>query len=161
LRPSFFKIGLIIVIAGIVWASIIFSDTQKTFQEFRLDTNHSREIGLEFAGFGIGYYKIFIPEFSGDGVFVQILDPKNNVISEKVIETKMSVNYFDFSQGEYTVKISNLSNKKISLEIEFGDTDSENMTFPAVMVIVGVVIILASVYIKMKNYKMAQPDEKI
>ncbi len=161
MKPSLFKIGLIITIVGIIWASIIFSETQKTFQEFTLDTNHSREIGLEFAGLGIGYYKIFIPEFSGDGVFVQILDPKNNVISEKMIETKMSVNYFDFNQGKHTVKISNLSNEKISLEIEFGNTDSENMTYPAITVLGGIVILLGSVYIKMKNYKIAQPDENI
>jgi len=161
LKPSIFKIGIAITIAGIIWASVIFSDTQKTTQEFTLDTNHSRDMKLEFTSFGIGYYKIFIPKFSGDGVFVQILDSKNNIISEKMIETKMSVNYFDFDQGQHTVKVSNLSNEKISLEIEFGNTDAENMTFPAVTVLSGIIIVLASIYIKMKNYKIAQPDEKI
>lgn len=161
MKPSLFKIGLAITIAGIVWTAFIFSDAQKTTEEFALDTNHSREIELEFAGFGIGYYKIFMPEFSGKGVFVQILDPKNNIVSEKKIETKMSVNYFDFGHGGHTVKVSNLSNEKISLEIEFGSTDSENMTFPAVTVFSGTIIILASAYIKMRNYKIAQPDEKI
>ena len=161
MKPSLFKIGLVLAVAGMIWASIIFSDTQKTIDEFTLDTNHSKEVELAFAGFGIGYYKIFIPEFAGDGVFVQILDAKNNIISEKVIETKLSVNYFDFKQGEYTVKISNISNEKISLEVEFGDTDSENMIYPAIIVVAGVAIILAAAYSKMKNYKMAQPDEKI
>ncbi len=161
MKPSTFKIGLAITVAGMIWASVIFSETQKTIEEFALDTNHSREIELRFAGFGIGYYKIFMPEFSGDGVFVQILDTKNNVISEKKIETKMSVNYFDFSQGEHTVKVSNLSSKKVSLQVEFGSTDSENMTFPAVTVLLGVIVMLVSIYIKMKNYKIAQPDEKI
>jgi len=161
LKASLFKIGLIITISGIVWASVVFSDAQKTIEDITLETNHSREINLEFAGFGIGYYKIFIPEFSGNGVYVQILDSKNNIISEKMIETKMSVNYFDFNQGKHTVKISNLSNEKISLEIEFGNTDSENMTYPAITVLSGIIAILVGGYIKMKNYKIAQPDENI
>ena len=159
--PSLFKIGLIITISGIIWASVLFSDTQKISQEITLDVNHSKEIELEFLGFGIGYYEIFIPNFSGNSVFVQILDPKNNIISEKIIETKMSVNYFNFNQGEYTVKISNISNEIISLKTEFGNTDSENMIYPAIVVFSGIIILLIAGYIKLKNYKIAQPDEKI
>ena len=161
MKLSLFRIGLIITVAGIIWASVLFSDTQKTIQEIKLETNHSKEIKLEFSGLGIGYYKIFIPEFAGRGVFVQVLDPKNNIISEKIIETKMSVNYFDFSRGGHTVKISNIANEKISLEIEFGNTDSENMIYPAITILGGIVMILVASYIKLKNYKIAQPDEKI
>ena len=62
---------------------------------------------------------------------------------------------------DYTVKISNISNEIISLKTEFGNTDSENMIYPAIVVFSGIIILLIAGYIKLKNYKIAQPDEKI
>lgn len=155
------KIGLVIMISGVIWTSTVFLQAERTAGEMVLHTNHSGETQLQFAGTGIGYYKIYFPQYSGDGVFVQILDDKNNVISEKMVETKMAVNYFDHSNGRHTAKISNLSEGKITLEIEFGSTNSEELTHPGIVIIAGTAIMLVAAYMKMKNYKMAQPDENI
>ena len=47
-----------------------------------------------------------MPEFSGEEIFVQVLDTKNNIMQEQMIQTKMSVSYFDFNEnGIYTLKV--------------------------------------------------------
>ena len=149
------------MISGIIWTSIVFMQAEKTTDNIELQTNHSNEIALQFSESGIGYYKIYMSQYLGSGVFVQILDDKNNIISEKMIETKMSINYFDYSNGKHTIKISNLAENKIILEIEFGSTNSEELVYPGTPIIIGTAILLVALYNKMKNYKMAHPDENI
>lgn len=156
---SIFRIGLILSIIGVVWISITFSDSEKISQTIDINSNHAHEIELTFSDRGIGYYKIFIPDFTGNRIFIQILDQKNNIISEKMIETKMSLNYFDFNQGEYTIRISNIAEQKQSLDVEFGNTGSEEMIYPGIMLALGVLLILIVAFNKMKNYNTAQPDE--
>src|SRR3989338_1369159 len=103
-----------------------------------------------------------MPEFVGNQIFVQILDRNQNIISEEIIQTKMSVGYFDFEKsGSYTAKITNPSENQINLQIEFGDANSENMISPGVMILVGAVMIIVSSYMKLKNYSIEQPDENI
>ena len=71
-----------------------------------LKQSNSFELKSEFIGADIGFYKVYMPEFTGEEVFVQILDTKDNVIQEERIQTKMSVGYFDFNEnGMYTVKL--------------------------------------------------------
>src|SRR3989338_6297033 len=103
-----------------------------------------------------------MPEFSGEQIFVQILDKNQNIISEESVQTKMSVGYFDFEKsGIYTIKITNPSENQINLQVEFGDANSENMISPGVMILVGAIMIIASSYMKLKNYNIEQPDENI
>ena len=103
-----FKIGIILSIIGIIWISAIFIESNKISEEFILESQHSHKIQIDLEGAGIGYYKIFMPEFLKYEIFVQVLDENKNIISEKNIETKMSVSYFDFEQsGKYTTNIVN------------------------------------------------------
>ena len=117
---------------------------------------------MNFKGKGIGYYKVFMPEFAGNQVFVQILDKNQNIISEDIIQTKMSVGYFDFEKsGIYTIKITNPTENQINLKIELGDASSDAMIPPGVMILVGAVMIIVSSYMKLKNYRIEQPDKNI
>ncbi|KFM17524.1 hypothetical protein SCCGRSA3_00362 [Marine Group I thaumarchaeote SCGC RSA3] len=162
MKVSLFKIGLVLVIVGMVWISVIFADTQKIQEQATLKQSSSFEIKSQFTGTDIGFYKVYMPEFSGQEVFVQILDVKDNVIQEQIIQTKMSVGYFDFSEdGTYTVKVANLAKSQVDLEIEFGDTNSKNMTSPGILTLIGSIAMIVMSYLKIKNYKMAQPDENI
>ena len=145
-----------------IWISFVFLQVDRISEEIVLKSSNSHDIELNFNGKGIGYYKVFMPEFSGDQVFVQILDKNQNIISEESIHTKMSVGYFDFEKsGIYTAKITNPSENQINLQIEFGDTNSENMISPGVMILVGAVMIIVSSYLKLKNYSIEQPDKNI
>ena len=103
-----------------------------------------------------------MPEFAGEEIFVQILDTKENVIAEQIVQTKLSVGYFDFNEnGEYTLKITNIAKNQIDVQIEFGNTNSQKMLPSGIMVLVGALIMMIMSYMKIKNYKIEQPEENI
>jgi len=157
-----FKIGIILSVIGIIWTSIIFVESNKISEEFTLESQHSHKIQLNFEGEGIGYYKILMPEFLKYKIFVQVLDESGNIISEKNVETKMSVSYFDFDQsGKYTVNIVNILKHPIGIEIELGNTKVEEMVYSGIMTFVGGIIIVISSFFKLKNYRIEHPDENI
>ena len=79
-----FKIGIILSMIGIIWISAIFIESNKISEEFILESQHSHKIQIDLEGAGIGYYKIFMPEFLKYKIFVQVLDENKNIISEKV-----------------------------------------------------------------------------
>jgi hypothetical protein len=106
MKVSVFKIGLVMIIIGMIWVSVIFNETEKNHNSTLLKESNSIESKLEFSGVGIGYYKIYIPEFSDENVFVQILDRNLNVIQEQKVNTKFSVAYFDVDKdGTYTNRV--------------------------------------------------------
>ena len=130
--------------------------------QFGFQPPASAEIEMDFKGKDIGYYKIFMPEFSGKGVFIQILDENNNVIKDGIVETKMSVGYFDFEQsGTYSIKLANLSEKQMVVELEFGDTNGREMVIPGIVTFAGGLMVVISLYFKLRDYRIAQPDENI
>ena len=156
-----FKVGIGLTILGMVWLSVIFDEGDKILDSFSLKSSDSTEIEMNFEGKDIGFYKIFMPQFSGEGVFVQILDQNQNVISDEIVETKMSVGYFNFEGGTHVVKITNLSNDQINLEVEFGDTNGREMIMPGIVTLAGGLMIVISLYIKLRDYRIEQPDENI
>ena len=162
MKISAFKIGLVLVIIGMVWVSVIFNETEKNHEDTLLKKSSSIESKLEFTGADIGYYKIYMPEFNDESVFVQILDKNLNVIQEQKVNTKFSVGYFDFNKdGVYTIKVANISENTINLQIEFGDTNSQKMVMPGIMILMGSLIMMLISYLKIKNYNIEQPDENI
>ena len=162
MKISAFKIGLVLVVIGMIWVSVIFNETGKNHDSTLLKESNSIESKLEFSGIGIGYYKIYMPEFNNENVFIQILDKNLNVIQEQKVNTKFSVAYFDFDKdGVYTIKVSNISENTIDLQIEFGDTHSQKMVTPGIMILLGSLIMMLVSYLKIKNYNIEQPDENI
>ena len=162
MKVSLLKLGLGLTIVGIIWISFIFVETEKTHDTILLKQSDSFELKLEFTGIDIGFYRVYMSEFSGEEVFVQILDTKDNVIQEQKIQTKMSVGYFDFNEdGIHTVKVTNISKNQINLQVEFGNTNSQQMIPAGILILVGAVTMIVMSYLKIKNYKMAQPDENI
>lgn len=161
-KISLFKIGLILTVIGIVWIGVVFLQAEKNFEIFRLKDSQSLVSNMDLVGAGIGFYKTMMPDFAGESIFLQILDPNGNVIADKQIETKMAVNYFDFlNSGTYTLKATNLSDHEIIIEIEFGNTNSSEIRYPGIILFIGIILIIISAFMKLKNYKIAQPDENI
>ena len=162
MKISPFKLGLGLVIIGIVWTSFVFVETEKVHDSILLKQSNSFELKSEFSGVDIGYYKIYMPEFTGEEIFVQILDTKDNVIQEQRIQTKMSVGYFDFSEnGTHTVKVTNISKNSVDLQVEFGNTNSQKMAPSGIMILVGAILMMIMSYLKIKNYNIEQPEENI
>jgi hypothetical protein len=148
-------------VIGMVWLGVVYNEGDKISENFSLKPSSSAEIEMKFAGQDIGYYRIFMPEFSGTGVFIQILDDNYNVVSDGVVETKMAVAYFDFEGGNYFAKITNLSDEQMNLEVEFGDTNGRDMVVPGIVTLVGGLMVVIVLYFKLRDYRMAQPDENI
>ena len=162
MKVSLFKLGIVLVVIGAVWISLVFVETEKIHNEVFVKQSNSFELESEFYGEDIGYFKVYMPEFSGEAVFVQIIDAKDNVIQAQKIQTKMSVGYFDYTEdGSYSVKVTNISKNPIRLQIEFGDTNSKEMIPAGILILVGSITLVVMSYFKIKNYKMAQPDENI
>ncbi len=160
-KLSLFKIGLILSVIGVVFVGYGFSEGEKISQTFLLDTEQTETLELRLQDSGIGFYKISVPDL-GDSVFIQIVDSQHNVLADKKIETKTAVNYFNFENSDvYTLKVTNLSDHQISVQIEFGDTNLSQIRYPGIVLFVGVVLLMISGYRRLKNYKIAQPDENI
>ena len=162
MKISPFKVGLVLVIIGMVGVSLTFNETEKTHDSVLLKESNSFKTKSEFTGSDIGYYKFYMPEFSGEEIFVQILDTKDNIIQEQRVQTKMSVGYFDFSEnGIHTLKVTNISKNPINLQIEFGNTNSKKMFPTGIMILAGALLMIIMSYFKIKNYKIEQPEENI
>jgi len=160
-KLSLFKIGLILSIIGVVFVGYGFYEGEKISQTFLLDTEQTETLELRLQDSGIGFYKISVPDL-GDSVFIQIVDSQHNVLADKKIETKTAINYFNFENSNvYTLKVTNLSDHQISVEIEFGDTNLSQIRYPGIVLYVGIVLLMISGYRRLKNYKIAQPDENI
>lgn len=161
-RLSLFKIGLILVISGSVWIAVIFQGSDRVHEEVFLKQSTSFEAKSGFTGSGIGFYRVFMPEFEGEEVFIQTLDPNGNILEEKKIQTKLSVGYFDYdTNGMHAIKITNISKNSVYIQVELGDTNSKEMTPAGILILVGSVTLIIMSYFKLKNYNMAQPDENI
>ena len=161
-KLSLFKMGLILVVAGSIWIAVIFENNDRVQDEVTLKQNTSFEIRSSFAGNDIGFYRVFMPEFNGEEIFIQALDPSENVLEEKKIQTKLSVGYFDYdTDGEHAIRITNISKNSAYIQVELGDTNSKEMIPAGILILVGSVTCTIISYFKLKNYSMAQPDENI
>jgi hypothetical protein len=157
-----FKVGLILTIIGTVWLGVVFWQTEKVSESFNLEPAQTITLDIMLQDSGIAFYKIFIPNFAADAVFVQILDSNENILEDKRIETKMAVNYIDFDySGKYTLKATNLSEDTKIIEIEFGDMNITEMRIPGIIMVIGLLIIIISFFRKLQNYRTAQPEENI
>ena len=162
MRLSLFKISILLIIIGTSGTGIIFSESDKTEQFMTLKQTESDELSLYFEAEDIGYYKITIPEFEGQGVFYRIVDDDYYTVSKGISETKMSIRYFDVKEsGIHTMIITNLSQEKMDYEIEIGSTNSNKIMIPAGIMFVGGLLLLFTSFMKLKNYRTEQPDENI
>ena len=135
-------------------------NSHNTMEDFVLNVAQTGAIEISLND-DIGFYKVGLHEL-GNSAFVQILDPNGNIISDKKLETKLAINYFDITQnGIYTLKITNISDVSLPIEIQIGQINTNEFTYPGIILIVGVLLLMVSSYIKLKNYRIAQPEENI
>ena len=159
---SIFKISILLIIIGASGTGIIFSEADRSSQLMSLKQTESDQISMFFEENDIGYFTITNPEFQGQGVYFRIVDENFDTISKGIAETKMSIRYFDVKEsGIYTIVLTNLAQEKMNYEIEIGSTNALIISIPAGVMFVGGLLLLFSSYMKLKNYRIAQPDENI
>ncbi len=88
MRISSLRIGLILAVIGTVAIMMIFDDNQKITAVRTLELEDTYSLNLDLKDGGIGYYKITVPNFDGQAVFVQIEDNFGNVVSDKKYRQK-------------------------------------------------------------------------
>ena len=159
---SIFKISILLIIIGASGTGIIFSEADRTSELMSLKQTESDQISMFFEENDIGYFTITNPEFQGQGVYYRVVDENYDTISKGIAETKMSIRYFDVKEsGIYTIVLTNLAQEKMNYEIEIGSTNALIISIPAGVMFVGGLLLLFSSYMKLKNYRIAQPDENI
>jgi len=162
MRLTLFKISILLIIIGASGTGVIFSEAERVAEIMSLKQNESDDISMFFEANDIGYHKVTIPEFEGQGVFYRIVDENYDTISKGIVETKMSIRYFDVKEtGVYTMVMTNLAQEKMSYEVEIGSTNAIIISIPAGVMFVGGLLLLFASYMKLKNYRIAQPDENI
>lgn len=155
---SSFKNGIIIISIGIVWMWLIFSDGINESELISIIPQKSKTFDLPLTGQGIAFYEIHIKNYQQNPLFVQVLDPKDNIIVEQEIHTILSENFFDFSnKGNYIIRITNFSEKNIEFSIRYGDTKLEQLLIPEIVTFVGSTIMVFAIFRRMKYYSIAQP----
>ena len=137
MKISPFKLGLVLVIVGMVWTAFIFDETEKRYDSIILKQSNSFEVKSEFFGTDIGYYKLYMPEFEGEEIFVQILDTKENVIVEQIAKEEVPSGIKDMpkEKQEEFQKIMEGVNKE---EPKAGSPGKTNLvTSPVTRLIIG------------------------
>lgn len=158
---SAFRIGMIFVLIGSVWSTIVFSNTIKESNNIILDRLDSAKIPINLNGNGIGFYIISSNEYN-NVLLAKIVDSEGNYIDMKRITNKLTVNYFKFDRtGEFTLEITNFTDNPVKLTTEFGDTGFQNLIVPAIIVFIGMTLLLFAGYKRLRSYVTAQPDENI
>ena len=162
MKLSLFKISILLIIIGASGTVIVFSESEKLEQLMTLKQTESDEISLYFEAGDIGYHKVTILEFDGQGFFYRIDDGNYDTKKGDYIQTKMSIRYFDVKEsGIYTMILSNAVKEKTNYQVEIGSTDNMNISIPTGVMFVGGLLLLFTSYIKLKNYRIEQPDENI
>ena len=160
MKPTLFKISIGLMVVGMTWLGFLMMNSHNMTEDFVLNIAQTGAIEISLND-DIGFYKVGLPEL-GNSAFVQILDPNGNIISDKKLETKLAINYFDITQnGIYTLKITNISDISLPIEIQIGQIDTNEFRYPGIILIAGVLLMVISSYIKLKNYNIAQPEENI
>ena len=162
MRLTLFKISILLIIIGASGTGVFFSEAERMTEIMLLKQNESDDISMFFEANDIGYHKVTIPEFEGQGVFYRIVDENYDTISKGIVETKMSIRYFDVKEtGMYTMILTNLAQEKMNYEVEIGSTNAIIISIPAGVMFVGGLLLLFASYMKLKNYRIEQPDENI
>ena len=155
---SSFKIGIIITFIGVVWMSLIFSEGIQKSDLISINPQNSKTFDISLTGQGIAFYEIHIKNYQQNPLFVQILEPKGNIIAEQKIHTILSENFFNFnSSGNYVIRVTNISEQNTEFSISYGDTKLEELLIPEIVTFVGSSLLVYTIFLRMKNYSIAQP----
>ena len=154
-----FKIGIILTLIGVVWMWLIFSDGINESEIISINPQNSKTFDLTLTGEGIAFYEIHIRNYQQNPLFVQILDPKDNIVADQKVHTILSENFFDYTNGKYVIRVSNLSEENIEFSIRYGDTKLNELLIPELVTFVGSSILTYVIFLRMIHYSIAQPKD--
>lgn len=156
---SLFYVGILLIITGSIGAGIILSDANKNMTSFSLYSLDTNSAPVKVKGDGIGFYLISSASYQNN-ILAKVVDSHGNFLDIRKITNKVTVDYFHFEHDDQvTLELTNLSDKPVKLAVTIGDTRIQEITFPAVLIFAGALILVFSGYRKLRNYITEQPDE--
>ena len=159
LKISLFYIGILLIIAGSIWAGILLYATNKNTSNFLLENSEAGSLSMKVKGNGIGFYLISSESYQNN-VLAKVIDSHGNFLDIRKITNKVTVDYFHFEHDDQvTLEITNLSDKPVQLSTTIGDTRVQEITLPAILIFMGAMILIFSGYKKLRNYITEHPDE--
>lgn len=159
LKISLFYIGILLIIAGSIWAGILLYETNKSTSSFLLENSEVGSLSVKVKGSGIGFYLISSESYQNN-ILAKVIDSHGNFLDIRKITNKITVDYFRFEHNDQvTLEITNLSDKPVQLSTTIGDTRVQEITLPAIPIFVGAIILIFSGYKKLRDYITEHPDE--
>jgi hypothetical protein len=156
---SLFNIGILLVISGSIWGGIVLSEANKDSSNFFLENSYFGSVPIKIEGDGIGFYLISSESYQNN-ILAKIVDSHRNILDIRKITNKVTVDYFHFKHSDQvTLEVTNLSDKPVQLTVTIGDTRVQEITYPAILIFTGAIILLFSGYKKLKHYIIEHPDE--
>ena len=146
-RITAFRTGLALAAAGSVALAVMFAGAAKSGAAGELGPSGSAEAAVWLGGPSLGYYTVHMPGFAGGTAFVQVYDPRGNVVREEAVRTRLAVGYFDFEEsGTYALRVTNVSDGPAAVEAEIGGANSRELVPAGAVLIAGVAAMMASAY---------------
>ncbi len=147
LMRKIFVAGIFLMVAGSAWIVSTHLGSTRESTSSNIEPDGTFTFGIELEGSGIAYYMIEIEDFANQKIESEVLDGWGNRIWGRHIDTKMMINYFRFNEtGKYWIKVDNLSGRNVAINVEVGDTSSDRMVAPWVVMLAGLGTVIASVY---------------
>jgi hypothetical protein len=151
--------GIFLITVGSVGAGIILSEADKNSDKFLLEKSDSGSTSIKVEGDGIGFYLISSESYQNN-IIAKVVDSHGNFLDIRKITNKVTVDYFHFEHDDQvTLEVTNLSDKPVQLSATIGDTRVQEITFPAILIFTGAMILIFSGYKKLRNYITEHPDE--
>jgi len=159
LQISLFYIGILLIITGSIGAGIILSEATKSSDSFLLDNSNANSISIKLKGSGIGFYLISSDSYQNN-ILAKVVDSHGNFLDIRKITNKVTIDYFRFEHDEQvTLEVTDLSDKSVHLSTIVGDTNVQEIMYPAILIFLGSIILIFSGYNKLRNYITEHPDE--
>jgi hypothetical protein len=159
LKISLFYIGILLIMAGSIWAGILLNESNKNTGNFLLENSEAGSLSMKVKGNGIGFYLISSENYQNN-ILAKVIDSHGNFLDIRKITNKVTVDYFHFEHDDQvTLEITNLSDKPVQVSTTLGDTRVQEITIPAILIFLGAMILIFSGYKKLRNYITEHPDE--
>lgn len=153
-----FWAALVLLAGGAAGCAHVFLDGPHGGGELELGPSETGSV--EVFARGTGYRQVHMPEFDGQAVLVRVADPSGNLISDGVVQTRMTVDYFEAAEaGPHSIIVTNVSQKPVAVEIAGGGADAARLAWPGGAAAGGVALLAAWGCLRAVRYITAQPDE--
>lgn len=150
--------ALVLLAIGSAGCAHIFLDGPRGSDELELGSSETGSIKVFL--YGTGYRQVHMPWFDGQALLVRVADSSGNLISDGIVQTRLAVDYFEASEaGQYTVIVTNVSQKPVVVEVVVGGADTTRLVWPGGAAAAGVSLFAMWGCLRAVRYITAQPDE--